>query len=908
MADDAERLFSAEEWLSFPQIEKNRYENILRNYKKMKDFGLDPSLPEFVVRQQRKQRNGFVASTARPPRVGVDDEDDEWTPEKERTPGRYASKSGSVGGGRRGGRKRKAEWSAPASARRCENYDDAPLSVDQIDVIPLWTPAKLAAAAKGTVKVVPTTADRPSGDSAEENVKPEDKGTFSGPMSQVATGTEMVTVEELPVESKTLDGVRSDDEARGKSCLPGENSTMRYPKRCSRRKLFYEESITKDDDFIYCADCEEEKEGECPYHPLFLILDNPVVRDGSEKDRARLTAPWPLTVHDSKVKGAGKGVWTNAHLPAHLVFGPYEGRVLRGHPEDGKESGYGWKIRGVGTSNTCIDAVDSAVSNWMRYVNCSRTEAETNLSAFQYKGQIYYKTDSTISRGSELMCWYGDDYGKDLGLSREPSKWKPPKRDVKDRQCKWCGLVFSSKDYLTGHLKMCRKRVRNDTLLTCSTRLTSSSNGSTKQEEATQSPKNASLQTLRSPASDEHSAECWESDYKGGSVDILKQHMLIDGGKNLFECSESGKRFADSGKLRETEGILSGEKTFECSECGKRFNQRGSLKTRQRIHSGEKPFECSECGKRFNQSGYLKTHQRIHSGEKPFECSECGKRFNRSGYLKTHQRIHSGEKPFECSQCGKRFNRSSHLKTHQRIHSGEKPFECSECGERFNQSGYLKTHQMIHSGEKPFECSECGKRFNRRGSLKTHQRIHSGEKPFECSECGKRFNRSGYLKTHQRIHSGEKPFECSQCGKRFNRSSHLKRHQRIHSGEKPFECSECGERFNQSGYLKTHQMIHSGEKPFECSECGKRFNRRGSLKTHQMIHSGEKPFECSECGKRFNRRGSLKTHQRIHSGEKPFKCSECGERFNQSGHLKTHQRIHSGEKPSAGNDLIKGYA
>ncbi|ROT76326.1 putative histone-lysine N-methyltransferase PRDM7, partial [Penaeus vannamei] len=259
-----------------------------------------------------------------------------------------------------------------------------------------------------------------------------------------------------------------------------------------------------------CADCEEEKEGECPYHPLFLILDNPVVRDGNEKDRARLTTPWPLTVYDSKVKGAGKGVWTNAHLPAHLVFGPYEGRVLSGHPEAGKESGYGWKIRGTGTRNRCIDAVDSAVSNWMRYVNCSRTEAETNLSTFQYKGQIYYKTDSAISRGSELMCWYGDDYGKDLGLSREPSKWKPAE-DVKDRQCEWCGLVYSSKDYLTRHLKVCRKRVHTYTPPIFSTRGTSSSSGSTKQclrEEAPQFPEKAFHETLRSPASDEYNSEC----------------------------------------------------------------------------------------------------------------------------------------------------------------------------------------------------------------------------------------------------------------------------------------------------------------------------------------------------------------------------------------------------------------
>lgn len=39
MAEDAKQLFSTEEWLSFPEIEKNRYENILRNYKMMKDLG-----------------------------------------------------------------------------------------------------------------------------------------------------------------------------------------------------------------------------------------------------------------------------------------------------------------------------------------------------------------------------------------------------------------------------------------------------------------------------------------------------------------------------------------------------------------------------------------------------------------------------------------------------------------------------------------------------------------------------------------------------------------------------------------------------------------------------------------------------------------------------------------------------
>ncbi|ROT84632.1 putative histone-lysine N-methyltransferase PRDM7 [Penaeus vannamei] len=318
-------------------------------------------------------------------------------------------------------------------------------------------------------------------------------------------------MKELPAETEPP-GVGSDEEGRGNSCFSEEKSKTRYPRRCSRRKVFYEENITKDDDFMYCAGCDEEKEGECPYHPLFLILDNPVVRDGSEKDRARLTTPWPLTVYDSKVKGAGKGVWTNAHLPANLVFGPYEGRVLSGPPEAGKESGYGWKIRGAGTRNRCIDAVDIAVSNWMRYVNCSRTQAETNLSAFQYKGQVYYRTDSAIRRGSELMCWYGADYGKDLGLSREPSKWKPAKKDVKDRQCEWCGLVYSSKDYLTLHLKVSRKSVRTYTPPICSTRGSSSNSGSTKQclrEEAPQFPEKAPHESLRPPALFEFTPVLW---------------------------------------------------------------------------------------------------------------------------------------------------------------------------------------------------------------------------------------------------------------------------------------------------------------------------------------------------------------------------------------------------------------
>ena len=52
----------------------------------------------------------------------------------------------------------------------------------------------------------------------------------------------------------------------------------------------------------------------------------------------------------------------------------------------------------------------------MRYVNCARGPEEQNLTAFQYKRQVYYRTTKVISSGTELLVWYGDNYGKELGI------------------------------------------------------------------------------------------------------------------------------------------------------------------------------------------------------------------------------------------------------------------------------------------------------------------------------------------------------------------------------------------------------------------------------------------------------------------------------------------------------------
>ena len=67
----------------------------------------------------------------------------------------------------------------------------------------------------------------------------------------------------------------------------------------------------------------------------------------------------------------------------------------------------------------CVDAEDCGTANWMRYVNCARHEEEQNLMAFQYRGEMYYRTFKNIPAHAELLVWYGDDYGRELGIDVE---------------------------------------------------------------------------------------------------------------------------------------------------------------------------------------------------------------------------------------------------------------------------------------------------------------------------------------------------------------------------------------------------------------------------------------------------------------------------------------------------------
>ncbi|KAL7645488.1 UNVERIFIED_CONTAM: hypothetical protein RMT77_003874 [Armadillidium vulgare] len=165
------------------------------------------------------------------------------------------------------------------------------------------------------------------------------------------------------------------------------------------------------EEYIDCLECHKQYLGPCYLHCKALVLDRNVIRNGSFKDRARCTMPWPFVLKESIISGAHLGVWTSVKIPKNLVFGPYEGKIISVTSLTSRSS-YSWMISRVGHEPYLIDAEDTAFSNWLRYVNWGSDPSQNNLEAFHYLGQIFYRSTKVIQRNTELIVWYGEEYKK----------------------------------------------------------------------------------------------------------------------------------------------------------------------------------------------------------------------------------------------------------------------------------------------------------------------------------------------------------------------------------------------------------------------------------------------------------------------------------------------------------------
>ncbi|XP_053526957.1 histone-lysine N-methyltransferase PRDM7-like [Artibeus jamaicensis] len=187
--------------------------------------------------------------------------------------------------------------------------------------------------------------------------------------------------------------------------------SLRERKGC----VYQEVTEPQDDDYLYCKKCQNFINSCAVHGPPTFIKDSAV--DKGHPHRSALTLPPGLRIRPSCIPEAGLGVWNEAaDLPVGLHFGPYAGHITE--DEEAAKSRYSWLITKGRNCYEYVDGKDRSWANWMRFVNCARDDEEQNLVAFQYYGQISYRTCQVIRPGCELLVWFGDEYGRELG-----SKW-----------------------------------------------------------------------------------------------------------------------------------------------------------------------------------------------------------------------------------------------------------------------------------------------------------------------------------------------------------------------------------------------------------------------------------------------------------------------------------------------------
>lgn len=191
---------------------------------------------------------------------------------------------------------------------------------------------------------------------------------------------------------------------------------------------------------------------------------------------------------------------------------------------------------------------------------------------------------------------------------------------------------------------------------------------------------------LRSHVEDKITCEVCHKSLK---INSMRRHVKTHNGeKDIYACPYCTNRFSTFGlrlqHLSDVHNIT--RRRYNCNLCPKTFSlsHHRSAHVRQE-HLQERNHVCSECGKSFFSSSRLKEHTLSHTGEKNFKCDVCLKFFHRKFALSEHMKIHNNVKNHVCPICDKAFTQKCTLKGHLKTHNKEYSRLLKDCPDTHSQ-------------------------------------------------------------------------------------------------------------------------------------------------------------------------------------------------------------------------------
>ncbi|KAL0994387.1 hypothetical protein UPYG_G00121540 [Umbra pygmaea] len=588
------------------------------------------------------------------------------------------------------------------------------------------------------------------------------------------------------------------------------------------------------DEFIWCEDCRQYHDSECPeLGPVVTVSDSFVL------SRARSSLPESLEIR--QVPDGKEGVFVLQRLVKRTRFGPFEAKRVSHLDIEGV---FPLKIFQRDGLVVCFDSSNEDDCNWMMLVRPATDHQHQNLTAYQQDDEVYFNTSQDVLPGSELRVWYGAFYAKkmDRPMLKAPAPSLPADVNtastkpeevsgkaglsqplvVGENHAGGQGQEIASQALCKTHPAVCvEPRLLSDHLL-------------------------SHLQEVKavSPPPDTHAqqrevANLVTHDDSRSAEPILAPPLLP------VQKRRPGKRAR--GENKQSTSTVAPKKKHEtvavCEPVEKAFNI---------DHADGEEALPDDSGMEIGPDGVAVTMPRVAR-----TLLSSGKRGSRKRFLRQggdHKRV------YKCTLCNKVFQNSSNLNRHIRSH-GDKLFKCDECDKMFSRKESLKQHiSYKHSKNEPdteysYKCNTCDKAFRVENALKFHN-CRTDDKTFQCEICSRFFSTNSNLSKHKKKH-GEKLYACEICSKMFYRKDVMLDHQRRHTVANP-------------KHLKREEMEASGEEgskyrkePSACPICCKVFSCRSNMNKHLLTH-GDKKYTCEICGRKFFRVDVLRDHIHVH--------------------------------------------